>query len=128
MTIAEENQKLTDDLTAANTLATEAAAQVEQLKAEITERDEKIIALEKTNTELAEDHVEQLKAAREEVEQLAAAKALEIAAQQGTEPADENDDPQPVAKTEAQLWDEYNSLQDPAAKTNFYRENIRGKF
>lgn len=123
MTIGEENEKLKADLTAGDILQTESAAQVEDLQA-------KVVALTDANTNaeaktvaLTEQHAAALEAERAKVDEIASVKALEIVAQQGAEPADETD--APVAKTETQLWDEYATITDPVAKTNYYRANIK---
>jgi|TARA_R110001599_G_scaffold120084_3_gene290970 hypothetical protein len=123
MTIGEENEKLRADLTAGDILQTESAAQVEDLQA-------KVVALTDANTNaeaktvaLTEQHAAALEAERAKVDEIASVKALEIVAQQGAEPAEETD--APVAKTETQLWDEYATITDPVAKTNFYRAKIK---
>lgn len=123
MTIGEENEKLRADLAAGEILQNESAAQVEDLQA-------KVVALTDANTNaeaktvaLVEQHAAALEAERAKVDEIASAKALEIVAQQGAEPADEVETP--VAKTTDQLWDEYATITDPVAKTNFYRAEIR---
>ena len=129
MTIAEENEKLKADLAAGDLLQTESAAQVEDLQAKV----DTLLAAAKTergkvSERMAEDdeqHAAEIKAERARVDEIAAAKALEIVAQQGAEPADEVETP--VEKTEEQLWDEYTSINktNPKEATRFYRSKIR---
>ena len=123
MTIAEENEKLKVDLVAGDQLQTESAKQVEDLNA-------KVVALTDANTTaearlvaVNEQHAVDVEAEKAKVNEIASAKALEIVAQQGAEPADEVE--KPGEKTEAQLWDEYAAISDPATKTKFYRAEIK---
>ena len=123
MTIGEENEKLRADLIAGDVLQTESAGQVDELQA-------KVVALTDANTTseaklvaVSEQHAEELKAERAKVNDIASAKALEIVAQQGAEPAEETD--APVAQTTDQLWAEYETIADPVAKTHFYRAKIK---
>ena len=125
MTIGEENEKLKADLAAGDVLQTESAAQVEDLQA-------KVVALTDANTNaeaktvaLTEQHNAALEAERAKVDEIASAKALEIVAQQGAEPADESE-AKPAAKTLDELWAHYATLKDtPKEQTRFYRAEIR---
>ena len=124
MTIGEENEKLKADLAAGDLLQTESAGQVDDLQA-------KVVALTDANTNaeakavaLTEQHTEELKAEKAKIDEISSAKALEIVAQQGAEPITDESNA-PVAKTTEQLWDEDAAITDPAAKTKFYRAEIK---
>ena len=124
MTIAEENKKLTADLEAANALAGEADAKVEELSAKVEELANANTSAEAKIVALTEAHAQEIEAEKAKVDEIASAKALEIVAQQGAEPADESE-AKPAAKTVDELWKEYASIEDPKDRTRFYRAEIR---
>ena len=125
MTIAEENKKLTADLEAANALAGEADAKVEELSAKVEELANANTSAEAKIVALTEAHAQELEAEKTKVDEIASAKALEIVAQQGAEPADESE-AKPAAKTLDELWAHYATLKDtPKEQTRFYRAEIR---
>jgi len=123
MTIGEENEKLRADLAAGDVLQTESAAQVDDLQAKVTALTATNITNEDMLVTMAATHTADIEVEKARLDEIASAKALEIVAQQGAEPAD--DTAAPVAKTNAQLWDEYAAITEPAAKTNFYRTHIK---
>jgi len=125
MTIAEENKKLTADLDAANALVGEENAKVAELSAKVEELANVITGAEAKIVALYEEHAQELEAEKTKVDEIASAKALEIVAQQGAEPADESE-AKPAAKTLDELWAHYATLKDtPKEQTRFYRAEIR---
>ena len=125
MTVIEENKKLVADLEAANALSVEAAAKNEELNAKVEELTEANINSEAKIVALTEAHADELEAEKAKVDEIANAKALEIVAQQGAEPAEEID-VKAEEKTEEQLWEEYQALNksNPREATRFYRTQI----
>ena len=122
----EENKKLVADLEAANALSVEAAAKNEELNAKVEELTEANINSEAKIVALTEAHADELEAEKAKVDEIANAKALEIVAQQGAEPAEEID-VKAEEKTEEQLWEEYQALNksNPREATRFYRSQIK---
>ena len=126
MTVIEENKKLVADIEAANALSVEAAAKNEELNAKVEELTEANINSEAKIVALTEAHADELEAEKAKVDEIANAKALEIVAQQGAEPAEEID-VKAEEKTEEQLWEEYQALNksNPREATRFYRSQIK---
>ncbi len=132
MTIAEENERLKldlaktkDDLAAGDQLQTESAKQVEELNAKIVALTDANTAAEARLVAVNEAHAVELEAERAKVDEIASAKALEIVAQQGAEPADETE-ARAENKSLEELWAHYATLSgDPKEQTRFYRAEIK---
>jgi hypothetical protein len=137
MTIPQELEAAKAKIQALETeLATAKADAKTQVEAATKPLNEKIQTLEseKATEKAAKEKAEaDLKASNEEISKLkandktAGQKAVEIAASQGTKPVEKDSTSQASAKTEEELWAEYQGINDPAAKTEFYRKHLATK-